>query len=282
MSGVDEEIKNVDEKIKLCRSSLFSLLGAAFSYSSKLSPKVQIHLWRTYCQPVLRSGLAALPLRQVHTDHLTSFHHKVIRGFLKLSKSSPIPSLYFLLGELPILGSIHLDVLSLFYTIWSNPSTTIHKLIKYILKMADRNSVTWAVHVQTICNTYELPDPLKLLEMEDAWPKLVWKSWCTTKVRSYYEKRWREKSLSNSKMTFLNTQLLGRHHPGLYGLMTTRDMKKIRPHIKMLTGDYLTYSGVATERQGGDASCRLCKKLPRSLAPSPPPPADTIPQYLIS
>ena len=146
--------------------------------------------------------------------------------------------------------------------------------------MADRNSVTWAVHVQTICNTYELPDPLKLLEMEDAWPKLVWKSWCTTKVRSYYEKRWREKSLSNSKMTFLNTQLLGRHHPGLYGLMTTRDMKKIRPHIKMLTGDYLTYSGVATERQGGDASCRLCKKLPRSLAPSPPPPADTIPHIL--
>ena len=283
VSGVDEEIKNVDEKIKLCRSSLFSLLGAAFSYSSKLSPKVQIHLWRTYCQPVLRSGLAALPLRQVHTDHLTSFHHKVIRGFLKLSKSSPIPSLYFLLGELPILGSIHLDILSLFYTIWSNPSTTIHQLIKYILKMADSNSVTWAVHVQTICKIYDLPDPLRLLELEDAWPKSVWKSWCTTKVRSYHEKLWREKSLSNSKMTFLNTQLLGlngRHHPALYGLMTTRDVEKMRPHIKMLTGDYLTYSRIATERQGGDPSCRLCRKLTMSLSPTPPPPADTIPHIL--
>ena len=282
VSGVDEEIKNVDAKIKACRSSLFSLLGAGFSYSSKLSPKVQIHLWRTYCQPVLRSGLAALPLRQVHTDHLTGFHHKIIRGFLKLSKSSPIPSLYFLLGELPILGTIHLDILSLFYTIWSNPSTTIHHLIKYIMKMADNNSVTWATHVQTICKLYQLPDPLKLLETEDAWPKSAWKNWCTTKVRSYHEKYWREKSLSNSKMTFLNTQLLslnGRHHPALYGLMTTREVERMRPHIKMLTGDYLTYSRIVTDRQTGDPSCRLCRKLtvPPSLAP---PPAETIPHIL--
>ena len=213
---------------------------------------------------------------------MTGFHHKVIRGFLKLSKSSPIPSLYFLLGELPILGTIHLDILSLFYTIWSNPSTTIHHLIKYIMKMADNNSVTWAAHVQTICKLYQLPDPLKLLETEDAWPKSAWKNWCTTKVRSYHEKYWREKSLSNSKMTFLNTQLLslnGRHHPALYGLMTTREVERMRPHIKMLTGDYLTYSRIVTDRQTGDPSCRLCRKLTVPLSLTPPP-AETIPHIL--
>jgi hypothetical protein len=220
VSGQDEEVKNIDEKIKRCRSSLFFLLGFAFSFKSKVSPKVQLHLWRTYCQPVLRSGLAALPLRPVHTQHLTIFHHKVLRGFLKLSSSSPIPALYFLIGEAPIQATIHLDVLSLFHSIWSNTDTTVHEVVKYILMMSDDQSVTWAVHVRTLCKLYELPNPLYLLQQEDAWPKSKWKNWFDAKVRSYHEKFWRTNALSNSKMTFLNTQLLGlngRHHPALSG-----------------------------------------------------------------
>ena len=85
VSGQDEEAKNVDENISQCRSSLFAMLGPAFSFKSKVSPKVQIHLWRTYCQPVLRSGLAALPVRTVQAQYLTIFHHKVLRGFMKLT-----------------------------------------------------------------------------------------------------------------------------------------------------------------------------------------------------
>ena len=188
VSGQDEEVKNIDENIKRCRSSLFSLLGAAFSFKSKVSPKVQLHLWRTYCQPVLRSGLAALPLRPVHTQHLTIFHHKVLRGFLKLSNSSPIPALFFLFGEAPIQATIHLDALNLFHNIWSNPDTTVHEVVKYILMMSDDQSVTWAVHIRMLCKLYELPDPLKLLQQEDAWPKSKWKNWCLAKVRSCHEK----------------------------------------------------------------------------------------------
>ena len=145
VSGQDEEAKNVDQNIQQARSSLFALLGVAFSFKSKVSPSVQIHLWRTYCQPILRSGLAALPVRPAQSQFLTLFHHKVLRGFLKLSSTSPIPALYFLLGEMPIQAHIHLDVLGLFHTIWSNPGTTIHEIIKYIVKMSDDNSVTWAL-----------------------------------------------------------------------------------------------------------------------------------------
>lgn len=278
VSGHEEEVKNIDENIKQCRSSLFSLLGAAFSYRSKVSPKVQIHLWRTYSQPVIRSGLAALPLRPVHTEHLTLFHHKVMRGFLKLSSSSPVPALYFLLGEMPIQATIHLDVLGLFHSIWSNPDTTIHEITKYILKMSDDQSMTWAVHVRTLCKMYDLPDPLYLLQQEDAWPKSKWKNWCSTRVRAHHEKLWREKALSNSKMTFLNIQLIGlngRHHPALFGLHTTRDVERLRPHLKMLSGDYLTYSRIAEDRKSGDPSCRLCRE---SSSHSAPP--ETIPHIL--
>ena len=78
--------------------------------------------------------------------------------------------------------------------------------------------------------------------------------------------------ISNSKMTFLNAQLYGlngHHHPALPGLYTTRDVEKLHPHLKMLTGDYLTYSRVASDRKLGDPSCRLCKE-------SDPVPMDNI------
>ena len=129
VSGQAEEAKNVDANIQQCRNSLFAMLGPAFSFKSKVSPKVQFHLWRTYCQPVVSSGLAALPVRPAQTQHLTVFHHKVLRGFLRLSSSSPVPALYFLLGEMPIVANIHLDILTLFHNIWSNPDTTVHESI---------------------------------------------------------------------------------------------------------------------------------------------------------
>ena len=99
VSGSDEEQLNVDEKIVKCRTSLFSLLGPAYSYKCLLSPTVQIHLWRTCNLPRLISGLAALPIRPAQAKALETFHKKILRGFLKLSKASPIPALYFLFGE---------------------------------------------------------------------------------------------------------------------------------------------------------------------------------------
>ena len=71
ISGIDEEIKNVDKNLQSTRNSMFSLLGNAFSYKFNLSPSVQLHIWATYCKPVLRSGLAALPLRPTAMKSIT-------------------------------------------------------------------------------------------------------------------------------------------------------------------------------------------------------------------
>ena len=71
-------------------------------------------------------------------------------------------------------------------------------------------------------------------------------------------------------MNFLNIQLTGlngRHHPALSGLETTRDVERLRPHLKMLTGDYLTYSRIAEDRKMGDPSCRICRAEQPSNAP---------------
>ena len=137
--------------------------------------------------------------------------------------------------------------------------------------MSDAKSVTWAAHLRTLCQLYDLPDPLHLLQHDDAWSKSTWKNLCSTKIKAYHEKLWRDKALTNSKMTFLNIQLFGlngRHHPAQFGLETTRDVERLRPHMKMLTGDYLTYSRIALDRKTGDPSCRICK----AGKPSHPPP----------
>ena len=89
-----------------------------------LSPTVKIHLFRTYICPIARSGLAAMTLRPTHLKSITAFHKKILRGFLHLSDRSPIPSLYFLTGELPIEARIHRDIFSVFYSICQNQKFT--------------------------------------------------------------------------------------------------------------------------------------------------------------
>ena len=53
VSGVDEEIKNVDRNISAARDSIFGFLGNIFSYQCKISPKVQYKTWTVFIKPLL-------------------------------------------------------------------------------------------------------------------------------------------------------------------------------------------------------------------------------------
>ena len=95
VSGLGKEQKNVERNISKCRISIFGLLEPTFAYSVKVSPAVQLHLWRVYCLPVMQSGLAAILVRPTVMKSVNIFHNMILRGFLKLSPTSPSPSLYF-------------------------------------------------------------------------------------------------------------------------------------------------------------------------------------------
>ena len=236
------------------------MLGPAYAFNCQLSPTVQLHLWKTYNLPVLTSGLAALPIRPVNLKTLISFQNKILRGFLKLSSHSPIPALHFLLGELPIEGKLHLDVFSLFYTIWANPQTTIHQVTRYILRMTGDTSTTWSAHLRLLCRKYKIPDPLYLMEQEPLWSRERWKTLTKTNVIIEHERDLRAKATPNSKMTYLNVQtcsLSGTLHPALQHLLTTQDAKKVRYHIKFLCGDFLTGERLGLD-QGVNPQCPLC------------------------
>ena len=119
------------------------LAGTLTAPRISLPQTIKTHLRHTYNLSVLYSGLSVLPRRPAHTASISTFQNKIMCGFLHLSQTSPISALYFLLGELPIEGRLHLDVMSLFYSMWTNPDTTAFKLVQYIMKMVDAKSTTW-------------------------------------------------------------------------------------------------------------------------------------------
>ena len=114
VSGKDQEIKNIDLRIEKARKSLYSFLGVGFSYKCMLSPKLKLHVYRTFICPIARSGLSSFSLRSTQLESLSLFQRKTLKSILKLSLSAPTPSIHFLTGELPIEGKIHRDVFSLF------------------------------------------------------------------------------------------------------------------------------------------------------------------------
>ena len=211
VSSSDEEAKNVDANIIKCRNALFAYLGPAFSYKCLLSPVTQIHIWRTCLLPVLLSGLPALPIRNPQIKIMSVFHNKILRGFLKLSQSSPVPALHFLFGELPLEATLHIRTLGLFHNIWSNPHTTVHKMGKYILMMRKDNSLTWFHHISILCKKYGLPDPLALIN-NPTCSKETWSTLVKTRVTAWHERKLRSLSNINSKLIYLPTNLLGLSH----------------------------------------------------------------------
>ena len=200
-----------------------------------------------------------MTLRDNHLDPLSSFQRKVIRGFLHLSDRSPIPSLFFLTGELPIVARLHRDIFSLFYNIWINPESQIFKLTKYLLENCPPNSHTWARHIKNLSNMYEIEDPFKLISKTPP-SKAEYKNYIHTKITVYHEKKLRAAANSNSKMSYLNVNIKGLNgmpHAALSGVVTTQSVQKLRAHLKMLTDDLYTYEKRA-KYQGGSSQCRLC------------------------
>ena len=264
VSGTNQTVKNIEQRLKKGRGSLFKLLGPAFSYKCLLSPVLKLYLYRTYICPIVRSGLSSFTMRQPSLQPLIIFQRKTIRSILKLSKTSSIPALHFLTGELPIEGKIHRDVFSLFFGVWSNPNTKIYDIVNNLLKMSTDNSRTWTIFLRQLSSKYGLDDPLTCLK-KDPPEKSVFKEHILTKVTAFYEKELRQNSMSNSSMTYLNVSvsgLRGKHHPAISNLLTSLDVKKSRPHLKMLCQDYLTYEKKA-DQSGGSPHCRCCDSQQR-------------------
>ena len=50
VSGINQYQKNIDLRLNKARKSMFSLLGPCFAYKNKLSPKVKLHIYKTFTE----------------------------------------------------------------------------------------------------------------------------------------------------------------------------------------------------------------------------------------
>ena len=126
---------------------------------------------------------------------------------------------------------------------------------------------------------YGLADPLQCFK-KDAPKKSEFKEEVHTKITAFYEKELRNKAETNSNMTYLNVSvsgLRGNRHPAIANMMTTCEVEKSRPHIKMLCKDYYTYQR-RSDQSGGSAHCRACSD--QSTPDSDKKPAETISHIL--
>ena len=106
---------------------------------------------------------------------------------------------------------------------------------------------------------YEIEDPFSLITKKPP-SKEAFKAHISAKITSHWEKILRSAATSNSKMEFLNVSLKGLNgqvHPALNGVYSTKDVPKLRAHIKILCSDILTYERRA-KYCGGSPHCRLC------------------------
>ena len=65
------------------------------------------------------------------------------------------------------------------------------------------------------------------------------------KRQSHHEKLLRDAAANNSKMEWLNVSmigLMGKCHPIMDNIYMAREVEKLRPAIKMLAGDYYTFT----------------------------------------
>ena len=243
VSGEREEEKNIDDRLRKGRGSLFSLLGPAFAQKCLLSPNVKMHLFRLRTCPIVRCGLSSMVIRQTQHSPMQVFQRKCLKSFLSLSERSSTAGIHFLLGELPLQGRIDRDVFSLFYNIWCNKETKIYQIVKYLLENSPSNSRTWSMHVKSLAEKYKLPSPSTLLEQEPM-TKHSYKSMIMAKIVHFYENDLKEKASVDDNLKYFNVSdlhLNGKSHPVIGGITTTSQAKEIRPLIKMLLNDYYTY-----------------------------------------
>ena len=158
-------------------------------------------------------------------------------------------------------GKIHRDMLSLFYGVWSNPDTKVYQIVKYLLSTASENSTTWAINLRHICKMYGLEDPLQSLSKNPP-SKQVYKETVITKISAFHEKELKIQASKNSQMVYLNVNLCslrGKNHPSLSNVITSHEVRKLRPHLKFLSGDYLTYQTQFERTQKGSSMCKICE-----------------------
>ena len=107
---------------------------------------------------------------------------------------------------------------------------------------------------------YNMEDPLTLLDRVPP-PKGEYKEYILTKIAAFHERELRLQASKIKSLKYFNLSLLslrGKPHVSICDVFTSKEVSNMRPHLKFLCGDYLTYQKRA-RHSGGSPNCRVCE-----------------------
>ena len=154
-SETNENVINIEDRLKLARRTLYALINTGVHGSNGLNPSVSFKIYQCYVLPRLLFGLEALPITNSQLAMLSKFHVETLKRFQSLPLRTATCAVYLLIGALPIEAELHKRHLSLLHNIMVTSNET--ELTKRQIAINLDNSLSYYHRVQDILDLYQLP-----------------------------------------------------------------------------------------------------------------------------
>ena len=192
--GIKRNNKNnidIEDRIKLARRTIYTLLGPVFHARRGMSPVVAYKLWKTYVIPLALYGIEIMNHTASDIIQLEKVQRKICRQIQGLPDRVANVATYSLLG---------VDIL------WKHPTKQKHyieyRIIERQISMDKPNGKSFASLVYDKLRKYKLPDLMDL--MENPIEKQIWKKLIKQQIEIYWEEAWIEEKQTKSTLKFLN------------------------------------------------------------------------------
>ena len=109
-------------------------------------------------------------------------------------------------GSLPLKAILDMRQLGLFAMISRLKDNTLRKVAKHLLTISPDTSPSWFIQIQKICNKYQLPQPLTILECPPS--KEAFKHLTRTNVHRFWEEELRNDAARLDSLVYFKPQLM--------------------------------------------------------------------------
>ena len=143
---------------------MFATLPIGLGKAHRGNPSATLTAHRTYCIPVLFSGISALILNISEVNILDQYVKTTLERLQKLRDKTPHCVVMFLGGHLPGKALLHLRLLSIFGMVCRLPESFPNKIARYLLTSAKPSSGSWFLQIRDLCLQYGIPSAISLLQ----------------------------------------------------------------------------------------------------------------------
>lgn len=250
----------VESNLDKARKALYSLLATGLHGSDSLDPESTIHLLKTYVLPILTYGLEILQLNKAQMLKIEKFQKKIVKQILRLPQNTGDAAVYILSGLLPIEAIIDRKILTFFYSICLQDSSSVERRLairQLTVKTQDSNS--WFIGVKQVLWKYDLVEAEDLLEGHLSYTE--WKRQASQAINIHWTNKILHSAAYSKSLKYLSKVYTpGKVHPILQTpVKSARSINRIPTHLRILTGTYILQTNRAAFNQNEvDPTCLLC------------------------